>query len=215
MRDFDHLFDRWAPVYDKTVYEEGGEYREVFEGYEQILHAIKEEIAPCRNVLEIGCGTGNLAKKLHESNFDVFCVEPSLEMRKAASTKVPDVEIVDGNFLNIPYERTFDAVVSSYAFHHLTYKEKQEAIAYLKTHLNPSGRIVTADTMFESKAYKEALLKHVEEESAQTLLDDLNHEYYEYLEDMVNMFEQAGFHVKKLKMNKYVWILTAKRGNDQ
>jgi len=210
MRDFSNLFDRWAPVYDKTVFEEGGEYHEVFEGYEQILDTIKEEIASCQSVLEIGCGTGNLAKKLDEHGFDVTCIEPSEEMRKAARQKLPAVSIVDGNFLHVPIEKSFDAIVSSYAFHHLTHEDKKKAIAYLKQYMNPFGRIVMADTMFESKAYKKALFEHVINQGSEALLADLKSEYYEYLGDMVALFEAAGFNVSKKKMNKYVWIITAK-----
>lgn len=67
----------------------------------------------------------------------------------------------------------------------------------MKSLLNDNGQIVIADTMFESSYYKEKLLFHVEQTGATNLLNDLNTEYYEILDDVVDLLSECGFEVQK------------------
>ncbi|WP_350343998.1 class I SAM-dependent methyltransferase [Proteinivorax tanatarense] len=163
--------------------------------------------------LEIGVGTGNLTDKLIDSGASVIGVEPSTEMRKLATKKNSDLKIYNGHFLNISSTLTikFDNIVSSYAFHHLTLSEKRQAIQYLKRHLNPGGRIVIADTMFESAKYKKELYSSVKKNGQFNLLEDLNSEYYELLESVTSIFEDFNFQFNTKKMNEFVWVITAQR----
>lgn len=217
MSNFNNLFDQWAPVYDETVNSSKGEYSEVFSNYYGILEEICNIVSHKANgnILEIGVGTGNLTEYLKARGLRIVGVEPSLEMRKIASAKLKDIEIFEGSFLDIPIHDTYDGIVSSYALHHLTYKEKQMAIKYLDNFLAEGGKIVIADTMFESIEYKEQLLRSVEADGATNLLKDLNTEYYEMLEDIVKLFEDLNYSITAEKLNRYVWIVTATKGNRQ
>lgn len=219
MPKFNRLFDKWAQHYDETVYGLDNEYKEVFEEYNKILENICWEITDNKDglVVEIGVGTGNLTKLLYKKGFRVIGIEPSIEMRKISKSKIPNVEILDGHFLSIPVNKKIDAFVTSYAFHHLTFDEKQKAIMYLDSLLAEDGKIVIADTMFETKEYKQKLYEYVENTKAFNLLKDLNTEYYEYLDDICSLFKNLNYSIKKVKMNKYVWIVTASKGgiNDE
>lgn len=213
MPDFNNLFDEWAKSYDETVYGTDNEYVEVFENYEDILEYISNEVADKNGIIvEIGVGTGNLTKLLYEKDLNVVGIEPSKEMRKIAKEKLQDVDILDGHFLSIPINKKVDAIVSSYAFHHLTYDEKKKALEYLDSKLNNNGKIVIADTMFESDEYKENLLKYVESNKCFNLLNDLKTEYYELLDDLCVLFKELNYSYSLKKMNKYVWIISAVKG---
>lgn len=216
MNTFNELFDKWASSYDDTVYGTDNEYIEVFENYDLILKTIQENINDKKErlVLEIGVGTGNLLKNLYENGFNVIGIEPSVEMRKVSIKKLPNVKILNGHFLDIPLDYKFDAIVSSYAFHHLTYEEKKKAIKYLDGLLNDNGKIVISDTMFESKEYKNSLYKHVEKSNAFNLLNDLKTEFYEYLQDILILFTELNYYVEAKKINKYVWVITAYKGGN-
>lgn len=211
MSDFNAFFDEWAASYDATVYGSDNEYIEVFQNYEGIFESIITSLHTqnANNVIEVGPGTGNLTAKLLSAGFKVVGIEPSSEMRKLASEKLPEVLFLEGHFLDFPELNPADAIVSSYAFHHLTLDEKRQSIDLMKGLLNKKGTLVIADTMFESAAYKSELLQAVEADGALNLLNDLNTEYYEMLEDMVAILEEAQFSVRKEKMNRYVWVLTA------
>ncbi|SHJ69378.1 class I SAM-dependent methyltransferase [Tepidibacter formicigenes] len=214
MLEFNKLFDKWAPNYDSTVYGSDNEYNEVFENYNGILEAIISKIEDKKNatVLEIGTGTGNLTKLLYENKFQVVGIEPSYEMRKIAKLKLPNVEILDGHFLSIPIRKKVDVIVTSYAFHHLTIKEKKKALVYLDSFLEEGGKIIIADTMFESEEYKTRLLEYVESTGAFNLLHDLNTEYYEYIDDISELFKELDYTLEINKMNKYVWIVSGTKG---
>lgn len=212
--DFNELFDNWAGNYDETVYGSNNEYSEVFEKYDRILKNIIGYISDKRNgtILEIGVGTGNLTELLYKSGFRVIGVEPSKKMRKIAQKKLPQIDIMDGHFLEIPIDNKVDAIVTSYAFHHLRYRDKKKALKYLDSFLRDNGKIVIADTMFESVEYKKDLLENVQSMKALNLLNDLNTEYYEYLDDVCSIFKNLNYTFETRKMNKYVWIISAKKG---
>lgn len=214
MPDFRELFDEWAPHYDDTVYDIHHEYREVFEGYDTIFSTIVDELQGLKRIVDIGAGTGNLSKLLVQHGFDVIGVDPSAEMREIFKEKLPEVPIIDGHFLDLAIEGNVDAIVASYAFHHLTYEEKKEAFTYLDRFLNDQGKLIIADTMFESKDYKNELFHYVEESNAYNLLNDLKSEFYEELDDILKLFKDHHYTVTYKKMNKYVWLVTGVKGGN-
>ncbi|MFK4462466.1 putative TPR repeat methyltransferase [Bacillus safensis] len=114
-REFLSLFDHWADSYDDTVSGHDEQYREVFRRYPAILKEIARRSG--QDVLEFGSGTGNLTALLLAADKNVFGVEPSDAMKKAALQKgLPDL-FHDGDFLSFPappFEP--DTIVSSYAF---------------------------------------------------------------------------------------------------
>ncbi|MFZ5968096.1 MAG: class I SAM-dependent methyltransferase [Bacillota bacterium] len=204
-------FDRWASSYDQVVHGLDKEYAEVFQSHENILKYICSKVSDetkC-TILEIGSGTGNLTRLLNQHGFRVICVEPSNKMRKVAQMKAPNIPILDGHFLSIPLTSRVDAIVTSFAFHHLTLKEKEQAITYLGKFLNENGKIVVADVMFESEKYRVDLLKDVKSKGAFRLLKDLETKHYEYLEDICELFRKENYTLEIMKMNKYVWVLCA------
>jgi ubiquinone/menaquinone biosynthesis C-methylase UbiE len=213
MQDFNPLFDSWASSYDETVYGHDNEYSEVFSGYAEILEYICQGVRGKEGtIIEIGVGTGNLTKMLYDHGLNIVGIEPSQEMRKIAQSKLPSVKILDGHFLSIPVRGKVDAIVTSYALHHLTLDEKREALRYLDGLLNENGKMIIADTMFESEAYKENLLEYVRDCGTLNLLKDLNSEYYEYVDDLCQLFREMNYTYEIIKMNKYVWMISAVKG---
>ena len=160
------------------------------------------------HVLEFGPGTGNLTAKLIEKGLKVTGVEPSPSMRKIASQKLVDrAQIVDGDFLSFPLDQPIDTLVSSYAFHHLTDEEKGTAIAKYGNLLASGGKIVFADTMYESaKSYKRAIEKALEN-GFHNLAEDLKREYYTTIPFLKGLLEQNGFTAKFEQVNDFVWIM--------
>lgn len=213
MEDFTEMFDQWAQSYDSTVFGTDHEYKEVFENYQLILEEIAQFIHDKKlgTVMEVGVGTGNLSRILSERGHHVIGIEPSTKMREEAAKKLSRVTLLNGHFLDIPIHNKVDSIVTSYAFHHLNLKEKEEALIYLDSLLNRKGKIVIADTMFISKDYKEALHKKVKEEGALNLLNDLQTEYYELLEDVTGLFDKFKYTYEVKQMNQYVWLILAEK----
>lgn len=204
--EFLDVFEQWADSYDESVGGHNREYKEVFAGYEQILEAVTERSKG--NVIEFGVGTGNLTKKLLDKGLNVTGVEPSVPMRGIAKTKLGlNVKILDGDFLHFPERIKIDTLVSTYAFHHLTDAEKDEAIAKYGKLLSNDGRIVFADTMFESvEDYNNAIVK-AKKEGFPTLARDLETEYYTTIPVLRTILENNGFRVRFTRCNEFVWLM--------
>lgn len=205
-REFLDLFEQWAGSYDETVVGYDLEYKEVFLRYEQILDAVAARSQG--HVVEFGTGTGNLTKKLIETGLHVTGIEPSPAMRKIAEEKLGGtVQILDGDFIYFPEIENVSTFVSTYAFHHLTDEEKTAAVAHYGKLLSKDGKIVFADTMFESEEdYYKSIVK-AKDQGFHNLAKDLETEYYTTIPVLKNIFENNGFRVTFTRCNDFVWLM--------
>lgn len=206
--EFLDLFDNWADSYEDSVAGNDPQYRDVFKNYNMIL----SEVAKCAfgNTLEFGTGTGNLTKKLLDSGYQVTGIEPSSAMRKKASAKLPSFPLVDGDFIDYPSPvKPVHTIVSSFAFHHLTDMEKNKAVMQYAELLQPMGKIVFADTVFETGEHKELAINRAQNQGFMDLAEDLQREYYTTLPEMRRIFTANGFHVTFEQMNDFAWLIIA------
>ena len=211
---FNHIFDKWAEAYDDTVYKEHGEYHEVFIGYQEILRKTVEKIQqePGSLVIDIGTGTGNLGKEAYDQGYQVIGIEPNDAMREQGIKKHPEIHFCSGSFLELSFEEaSVDSIISSYAFHHLTDQEKKIAAGEFYKLLTEAGTVVIADTMYETELEGRVILKDAQNKGYHALAEDLQREFYTTHEVLRNAFEEAGFTVSFERMNKFVWILQAKK----
>jgi ubiquinone/menaquinone biosynthesis C-methylase UbiE len=71
-------------------------------------------------VLDAGCGTGRLSVKLVEAGAEVTALDISPEMLALLEKKNPDIETVEGDMEDMPFEDgSFDMVFSTMAMVHL------------------------------------------------------------------------------------------------
>lgn len=207
-REFDELFNNWAPTYDETVMGNNIEYREVFLHYDEILDEVASRAIG--TVLEFGVGTGNLTKRLIDHGYKVYGVEPSEEMRLIAKQKIPGLQVWDGDFLNFPeINEPINSIVSSYAFHHLTDEEKSEAISIYAKMLKHGDKIVFADSIFEDEVALQEMIEQAKSKGYFNLLQDLETEYYSTIPVFKKMFGDNGFEVSFKQMNNFVWVIEA------
>ncbi|WP_413308602.1 methyltransferase domain-containing protein [Bacillus sp. 1P10SD] len=205
-REFLDIFEQWADSYDDTVVGHDPEYKDVFLRYEDILKTVAEK--SFGHVVEFGVGTGNLSQKLLAMGLKVTGIEPSSSMRKIALEKLNGkVDLLDGDFLHFPKLNAINTLVSTYAFHHLTDEEKAEAVDNYGKLLSKGGRIVFADTMFESEEdYKQQIVK-AKHEGFHNLANDLETEYYTTIPYLRNIFEKNSFSVTFTRFNDFVWVM--------
>ncbi|HET6871803.1 MAG TPA: class I SAM-dependent methyltransferase [Sporolactobacillaceae bacterium] len=208
-REFIELFDQWATTYDESVTGYDKEYEDVFSNYEEILETVASLSAG--SVLEFGVGTGNLSEKIREKGLPLVGVEPSQAMRAIANEKYPDLPIYDGDFLAYPEFIGIDTIVSSYAFHHLTDQEKDKAISIYSQQLSKGGRLVFADTLFESESAKRDIISWANNLGYDNLVKDLETEYYPLKSTMEALFIKHGFKATFQQMNRFVWVMAAEK----
>lgn len=210
---FNALFDDFAENYDENISMEDGDYKELFKNYNEILNETVKHIGKYENakVIDIGSGTGNLTNIASKVGYDVIGIEPNLKTRNISTIKYPNISFSSGTFLSLPIDdNSLDAIVSSYAFHNLTDVEKREAVKQFKKKLKNDGTIVIADTIYESSEIKEKLIKEAEQHKDLILANLLKTEFSTTQNILTEIFEEEGFKVSYMQMNKFVWISTAK-----
>ncbi|RYD69874.1 MAG: class I SAM-dependent methyltransferase, partial [Sphingobacteriales bacterium] len=109
------------------------------------------------HILDVGCGTGQLAAQIAESGAVVLGTDASADMVTNAKAAYPNLnfEVVDGT--KLPYQDKFDAIFSNATFHWI---ENQNALteALFKS-LKTGGRLVAE---FGGKGNVESITKAIE-----------------------------------------------------
>jgi ubiquinone/menaquinone biosynthesis C-methylase UbiE len=100
----------------------------------------------CRNVLEIGCGTGEFSRMLAGRAEKVLAIDLSAEMIRLArerSKNYPNIEFVAGEAMNyrLPDNR-FDCIATLTTMHHLPV---ERILRKIKKALKPGGVFVCLD----------------------------------------------------------------------
>lgn len=121
---------------------------------EQFKQRLVEQagLKPGYRVLDLGCGTATLTIMLKSAcpGANVVGLDGDPEVLAIARKKVAaasvDVELYQGMAFAPPFApRSFDRVVSSLVFHHLTTADKRRTFAKVRELLRPSGELHMAD----------------------------------------------------------------------
>ncbi|MUV38746.1 putative methyltransferase [Lentibacillus sp. JNUCC-1] len=152
-----HGFDLWADHYDETVQlsEENNHYP--FAGYKEILNVIFNEVmqTPNAKVLDIGFGTGVLTSQLYANGHQIDGIDFSRKMIDIAHAAMPNGNLMKWDIAKgLPPEiqdEKYDAIISTYALHHLADEAKVEFITDLLPLLKKDGKIFIGDVAFETR----------------------------------------------------------------
>ena len=154
-------FDVWADGYDESVRlaDENDAYP--FAGYAAILKEIYGRVCAsgAKTVLDIGFGTGTLAGQLYQQGCDVFGQDFSSRMIQLAQGKMPRAKLYQGDFslglVQALKQQRYDAIIATYALHHLTDEQKAAFLQELLPLLQDNGCIYVGDVAFATRAQLE------------------------------------------------------------
>jgi ubiquinone/menaquinone biosynthesis C-methylase UbiE len=133
------FFDAWSRIYDLSLVQRLT-YRPV---HNVVLRALHE--TSTRRVLDIGCGTGQLATRIHKGLPAAAIVgcDFSAGMLERAAARADAINWVRGDAGRLPFhDGSFDAVVSTEAFH--WFPDQERALRELYRVLRPGGRLLLA-----------------------------------------------------------------------
>lgn len=126
-----------------------------------LIDSIQFETNEPMRIIDLGCGTGTIAKLIAEKfpNSKIVCLDIASKMIEIAKQKLIDyknTEFIVGDFSKIEFNEKFDVVVSSLALHHIeTDDEKKEFYTKIYNVLNKSGQFINADVILASTDYQQ------------------------------------------------------------
>lgn len=122
--------NRWKP----------GLYDEKISFVSKYGKGIVDMLAPVPNekILDIGCGTGDLTKKIAEAGAIPTGIDASPEMITSAKQKYPNLTFIKADASSFRSDQTFDAVFSNAALHWM--KDAEKVIETVASSLKPGGR---------------------------------------------------------------------------
>ncbi len=129
------LYTSLAEVYD-GMYRTFINYEDESKFYSEILKANQ-----CSRVLEIGCGTGNLASRLMENGFRYAGLDLSDEMLAIARREYPNGEFVKGDMRDFVLPKKFEAAIITGRTISYLLSNKDVYVSFLNIckHLNSKG----------------------------------------------------------------------------
>jgi Trans-aconitate methyltransferase len=148
---------------------------------------------PGERILDVGCGTGDLAYEISKSGAIVVGMDASPEMVEKARNKYPGLRFFVGDAERFTYDGSFDAVFSNAALHWM--KNAPQVAACIWDVLRPGGRFVAE---IGGKGNVGAVVRGITEvlkEECGIDAERLNPWYFPSIGEYSGLLERQGFRV--------------------
>jgi len=163
------IWDFWAKYYDRLWLQRVSlqptralvcEKIMQFEGNKETTQDTPQE-APPLNILDMGCGTGqlygDLVKALGQERFHYLGIDPSGAMLEQAVDKFPEAAFFRSDVMDAePDQRPFDVIVCSHSFPY--YADGEAALRNMAAMLRPGGQLLLSQACTNSM-YDAVILK--------------------------------------------------------
>ncbi|WP_440113748.1 MerR family transcriptional regulator [Paenibacillus sp. QZ-Y1] len=184
----------------------------LYDNYDEALEQTASWISPVpgEKGLDIGTGTGNLAGKLLERAAVMTAIDQSREMLRTCRIKHPGMHVKLGNFLALPFaDQSFDFVVSSFAFHHLSPDQQQLALQEMQRVLTTRGRICLTDLMFANTVHRQTYIQQADAAGHVEQLHMIRERHFPLLDELCGWLEDEGYVTKHVQHNTLLHTLLA------
>lgn len=146
---------------------------------------------PHEQILDLGCGTGQLTAQLAATGAEVVGLDQSPEMIAQAKANYPEIDFIVADARQFQVEQPFDAVFSNATLHWIL--EPDAAISCIHRALKPGGRFVAE---FGGKGNVQTIISVLNRTLSDLSLPTLSHPwYFPSIGDYATRLEQQGFEV--------------------
>lgn len=179
------LFNDWAKTYDESLENPNGPlygYNHSLLEARQMLHTSDKD-----RILDIGIGTGAFAALVSINDSYMFGIDLSEKMLEQCQNKYPNFHLKTGTFTNTGQKsESFDSVISSFCFHEVLPKQREQACKEVYRILKPKGQFLLLDIMFASKIAMEDAKQRIGKRWDPT-------EDYPQINELDTMLRMSGF----------------------
>ena len=144
-------------------------------------------------VLDLGCGTGDLAKKLFDAQVNVVGVDNSVNMVAQAKKKYPAITFEVRDATELDFHNEFDAVFSNATLHWV--QSPKQVLTEIYQSLQQGGRFIAE---FGGKGNVQAIIDgiiHCIQEAGFDYNTEQFPWYYPSIGEYTALMEEAGFRV--------------------
>lgn len=148
------------------------------------------------NILDVGCGTGDLAAKIQESGATVSGVDASADMIELAKQTYPTIYFERKDAAALDYNREFDAVFSNATFHWI--ENQRGLLRGIYKGLKHGGRLVAE---FGGKGNIKSIVDAIETAAKQLGLEHRvisNFWFFPSIAHYANLLEASGFETEQI-----------------
>ncbi|RCW77284.1 class I SAM-dependent methyltransferase [Saliterribacillus persicus] len=144
-------------------------------------------------ILDIGCGTGDLASEIQQRGAEVTGIDQSENMITQAKEKFPLIDFHVTDLLELPYQSEFEAVFSNATLHWV--KQPELALERIYQSLKPGGRFVAE---FGGKGNVKIISDEVIRQLQLSGVENVTERfpwYFPSIAEYTTLMEKAGFRV--------------------
>ncbi len=215
--ELQNFFNQISLSYDKEILKIVPDYNDILWS---MFYYLPQDFIP-KNILELGCGTGNLTKLIKNtfSNSQIITVDASSMMIEEAKNKLNDsnIMIIESYFEALDFQQNkFDLIMSNISLHHLTDKEKRKLFSKLFKWLKPGSYFVYSDGIrnddeerykLDLKHWDELCLKNgISPENFELLHKHRNEsDFYAKFSDIFNWLKESGFKNIDVVFRHCIW----------
>ncbi|MEX6687698.1 class I SAM-dependent methyltransferase [Danxiaibacter flavus] len=146
-------------------------------------------------ILDLGCGTGQLANEIGGHGAKVKGMDASPEMIAKAKSAYPDIQFEVKDATDFSYDEPFDAVFSNATLHWIN--KQEDAIRCIYNTLKPGGRFVfEMGGKYNVRSIYEAVEKAMIEEG---LKDEISNDFWFFpsVAEYATLLEKQGFVIQE------------------
>lgn len=213
-------FEKEAVIFDKLFFKVAPHYEEMMNALIDVLPFKKGERL---KVLDLGCGTGNLSRKIIAAypNAAVTCIDMAENMIAMAQAKLKnaaDVTFWRGDIRNFDYSEKYDAIVASLVLHHIERKDKPHFYRKIHHALSKKGVFFCIDIFLSPNGHIQKLHMNKWKEFMRAnglpmrKINDMIRRHQKedrpvFLEDELGIMRKAGFRRVDVVLKHYNFAL--------
>lgn len=148
---------------------------------------------PGERVLDVGCGTGHLTRKIADAGAEAVGVDASAAMVAEARRNFPELRFEVADATTMRFDEPFDAIFSNAALHWV--KPPEAAIERMAAAMKPGGRLVVE---FGGKGNVKGVLDAASAAGREVGVNIDHANYFNYfpsISQYATLLEQRGFEV--------------------